>query len=329
MANLIAQMLKLATLRKETALPGGGRAAAPPPRPATEPITAREVPPAKMVAKQGIASETLHVVRKNRAQLAPRDRETPATPGALQFMRDLARVRAQLLDRDDELAALQQVCDHLREEIEALRAGARQPGDAPARGAREKKELAALRAELATAHEHLATAQSRAAGAEQSAAESLTALTAERALHEQTCRTLEELRAAHADCGFALSAVEAQIEALRAAARGARKTAASDAPRAGAAAAPAGAAGDGPEVLLAAPQGTPDDLKQLNGVGPCLERRLNDLGIFHFRQIAALRPRDTAWIDARLGEHRGKIERDDWIGQAADLIAGRRHEKIF
>jgi len=329
MANLIAQMLKLATLRKETALPAGGRAAAPIPRPTVEPVAPRQVRAAKMEAKQGIASEPLRVVRKDRAPLAPRDRETPATPGALQLMRDLARVRAQLLDRDDELAALQEVCDRRREEIEARRAGARQPGDAPARREREERELAALRAELATAHEHLATAQSHAARAEQSAAESLAALTAERALHQQTRRALEELRALHADCGFALSAVEAQIEALRAAARRAQKTAASDAPRAVAAAAPAGAAGDGPEVLLAAPKGTPDDLKQLNGVGPCLERRLNDLGIFHFRQIAALRPRDTAWIDARLGEHRGKIERDDWIGQASDLIAGKPHEKTF
>ena len=223
MANLIAQMLKLATLRKETALPAGRRAPAPLPRPAAEPVASREVPPARMVAKQGIASETLRVVRKNRAQLAPRDRENPATPGALQFMRDLARVRAQLLDRDEELAALQQVCDRLREESEALRAGARQPGDAPARREREEKELAALRAELATAHEHLAAAQSHAARAVQSAAESLAALTAERALHEQTCRALEELRAVHADCGFALSAVEAHIEARRAAARRAEK----------------------------------------------------------------------------------------------------------
>ncbi|MEE8242213.1 MAG: 50S ribosomal protein L21, partial [candidate division NC10 bacterium] len=53
-----------------------------------------------------------------------------------------------------------------------------------------------------------------------------------------------------------------------------------------------------PEVVatapqtLEAPEGEADDLKQIGGVGPQLEKKLNGLGIFHFRQIAALSPEE-------------------------------------
>ena len=42
--------------------------------------------------------------------------------------------------------------------------------------------------------------------------------------------------------------------------------------------------------LLAAPRGAPDDLTKLNGVGPQLEKKLNEAGIFHYWQIAAMQP---------------------------------------
>ena len=43
---------------------------------------------------------------------------------------------------------------------------------------------------------------------------------------------------------------------------------------------------------LAAPRGAPDDLTKLNGVGPQLEKKLNEAGIFHYWQLAAMQPAD-------------------------------------
>jgi NADH-quinone oxidoreductase subunit E len=62
----------------------------------------------------------------------------------------------------------------------------------------------------------------------------------------------------------------------------------------------------------------PDDLKAISGVGPKLEKVLNDLGIWTYAQIATWRAREIAWIDDYLG-FRGRIDRDGWIEQARAL----------
>lgn len=74
--------------------------------------------------------------------------------------------------------------------------------------------------------------------------------------------------------------------------------------------------------FLDAPEGEQDDLKEISGVGPVLEKTLNDLGIYHFRQIAAFTQKD---VDAVENETNfpGRIERDDWIGQAKELAKGK------
>ncbi|CAH1662170.1 30S ribosomal protein S2 [Hyphomicrobiales bacterium] len=69
---------------------------------------------------------------------------------------------------------------------------------------------------------------------------------------------------------------------------------------------------------LGAPRGAPDDLTNLNGVGPELEKNLNEAGVFHYWQIAALAPADIAALDAELKLH-GRIERDGWVAQARSL----------
>lgn len=75
-----------------------------------------------------------------------------------------------------------------------------------------------------------------------------------------------------------------------------------------------------PEILTAARTGGADDLKRISGVGPKLEGVLNDLGFYHFDQIAAWTPAQVAWVDARL-TFKGRIERDDWITQATTLAS--------
>lgn len=64
--------------------------------------------------------------------------------------------------------------------------------------------------------------------------------------------------------------------------------------------------------------GKPDDLKAISGVGPKLEEVLNGLGIWTYAQIAAWTPVEIAWVDDYL-QFRGRIERDGWVAQAAEL----------
>ena len=69
---------------------------------------------------------------------------------------------------------------------------------------------------------------------------------------------------------------------------------------------------------LVAPKGAPDDLTKISGVGPVLEKKLNDLGIFHYWQVAGFTAEDVANVDAVLN-FKGRIEREDWIAQAKAL----------
>jgi small subunit ribosomal protein S2 len=72
--------------------------------------------------------------------------------------------------------------------------------------------------------------------------------------------------------------------------------------------------------LLAAPRGAPDDLAKLTGVGPQIVKKLNDGGVFHYWQIAAMTPADVAKFDADL-KLNGRIDRDGWVEQARGLVA--------
>ena len=78
------------------------------------------------------------------------------------------------------------------------------------------------------------------------------------------------------------------------------------------------AAASGDFKGLSAPVGKVDDLKRINGIAPKLEQRLNDLGVFHFWQIAKLSKEDTASIEKSLSIT-GRIERDGWVAQARKL----------
>ncbi|MEO1015537.1 MAG: hypothetical protein AAFX08_10160 [Pseudomonadota bacterium] len=70
--------------------------------------------------------------------------------------------------------------------------------------------------------------------------------------------------------------------------------------------------------LLDAPDGDADDLTALKGIGPKLSARLNELGVFHYRQIAAWTPRHGEWIDEQLA-FKGRVEREAWVAQAKAL----------
>jgi len=72
--------------------------------------------------------------------------------------------------------------------------------------------------------------------------------------------------------------------------------------------------------LLAAPRGAPDDLAKLTGVGPQIVKKLNEHGVFHYWQLAALTKEEADKLDADL-KLNGRVARDHWAEQARALIA--------
>ena len=67
-----------------------------------------------------------------------------------------------------------------------------------------------------------------------------------------------------------------------------------------------------------------DDLKEILGVGPFLEKKLHAFGIYTFRQVAALSPEVIKELGATFGSFSGRIIREHWVDQAKKL-----HEKKF
>jgi len=114
------------------------------------------------------------------------------------------------------------------------------------------------------------------------------------------------VKAAVGGAGFAAAAAAA-------APKKAKKAAAKPAAKAEAKAEPKNAA---PKKAAAKSDG--DDLKQLSGVGPALEKKLHEAGVTTFAQIAAWTEADIAAMDEKLS-FKGRIEREGWVDQAKEL----------
>ena len=71
---------------------------------------------------------------------------------------------------------------------------------------------------------------------------------------------------------------------------------------------------------IEAARGEADDLKRITGINGKLEQKLNDLGVFHFWQIADL-DADNALLLDRAIRGKGQIDREKWIDQAKKLVA--------
>lgn len=67
--------------------------------------------------------------------------------------------------------------------------------------------------------------------------------------------------------------------------------------------------------------GPADDLKKISGIGPKYENRLNQLGVYYYRQIAVWAPGEVIWLDRTLG-FPGRIARERWQEQANALLKG-------
>ena len=83
----------------------------------------------------------------------------------------------------------------------------------------------------------------------------------------------------------------------------------------------ADAVGARPPALEGPRGGGPDDLQRIKGVGPVNEKRLHELGVYHFDQIAAWGSSEIRWVGTYLS-FPGRIDREQWVNQAAKLAAG-------
>ena len=68
-----------------------------------------------------------------------------------------------------------------------------------------------------------------------------------------------------------------------------------------------------------------DDLKRIKGVGPVIEKTLNGLGIYQFKQVAGFTRDNVSWVDKYIS-FPGRIDREEWVSQAKALAEGKDTE---
>jgi NADH-quinone oxidoreductase subunit E len=69
-------------------------------------------------------------------------------------------------------------------------------------------------------------------------------------------------------------------------------------------------------------EGRRDGLREINGLSQLDESTLNNLGIYHFEQIARWTAGEVAWLEDHAFA-RGRIGRENWQAQARELAKRR------
>jgi predicted flap endonuclease-1-like 5' DNA nuclease len=72
---------------------------------------------------------------------------------------------------------------------------------------------------------------------------------------------------------------------------------------------------------------TKDDLKLIKGIGPNIEEKLNEVGIYNYTQISNFTSKDIEDLTELIKFFPGRIERDDWVGQAYKLLNGNNKKE--
>ena len=72
-----------------------------------------------------------------------------------------------------------------------------------------------------------------------------------------------------------------------------------------------------------------DDLKMISGIGPVIEYRLNSLNIYTFLQISKFAPKDIDTLNDTIIYFSGRIERDEWVAQAKELVISKEKRKAL
>jgi len=75
-----------------------------------------------------------------------------------------------------------------------------------------------------------------------------------------------------------------------------------------------------PVKMFSNSSGEHDELQNIHGIGPVIEQSLNDIGITNYQQIASLTRVEIEEIADILNIFPGRIERDNWIGNARKLL---------
>lgn len=71
-----------------------------------------------------------------------------------------------------------------------------------------------------------------------------------------------------------------------------------------------------------------DDLKEITGLGPVLEGKLNAEGIHTYRQLVLLTPEEISRIEHEVLHSSGRMQRDNWIEQAKELHRKKYGERL-
>ena len=86
---------------------------------------------------------------------------------------------------------------------------------------------------------------------------------------------------------------------------------------------PMGAPAERMPPFMDRPYGELDNLTLMKGVGHRFAARLNDIGVYYYRQIADWTPEDVRAADSKMDNFRGRIERNQLVEQARLLADGR------
>lgn len=84
-------------------------------------------------------------------------------------------------------------------------------------------------------------------------------------------------------------------------------------------------AGVKPNFLSEPIGGEKDNLQLIKGVGATIEKKLNELGVYHYEQIASWGMSEMVWIDKYLA-FPGRAQRENWVEQAKILASGTKTE---
>jgi len=252
-------------------------------------------------AKTGLQIE----LRRDRAELSEAKDAMDEVSGDL--TRQLQAKQSAVTSAENAAVAAKREAESTRSELARLKAETGKGNDGALKSleqslSEERRAKAALEAEVERFRSELAAMSDRGQGQSAEAG--------------RLRRELEEVRKRQ-------SGLEEEAERLRAllsqreSARAKPKTEkfTTDAPR------PASLFDRRPDVV--------DDLKEVKGIGPVMERILNENGCYHFKQLANFSKRDIEWISAALGSFPDRIERDNWVGQAQTLYTrkyGQRHD---
>ncbi len=71
-----------------------------------------------------------------------------------------------------------------------------------------------------------------------------------------------------------------------------------------------------------------DDLQVVKGIGPVMERKLNDFGVYSYEQLGRLKGADIETLATTLGSFPDRIGRDKWVSQSKRLFKKKYGKKI-